>query len=132
MGQFGPTAESSDLSGGNLTAGPGLNTFSVISTQHNDDPQDNNKLSMAVTFDAAGTNLTAAIANQAWFTFDLTVGAGVTDLDLTSLTLNAARVAQARLAASVPSPRERISRRSRCRDRRLYPMRAPTTWALPG
>jgi autotransporter-associated beta strand protein len=37
------------------------------------------------------TSLAASFANQAWFTFDLTVGTNVTDLDLTSLSLNAAR-----------------------------------------
>ena len=37
------------------------------------------------------TTLSLALANQSWFTFNLTVGSSVTDLDLTSLTLNAAR-----------------------------------------
>jgi hypothetical protein len=39
----------------------------------------------------ATTTLDAALANTSWFTFALTVGTNVTDLDLTSLTFNGAR-----------------------------------------
>jgi autotransporter-associated beta strand protein len=38
-----------------------------------------------------GTDLATAFANQAWITFDLTVGTNVTDLDLTSISFNGAR-----------------------------------------
>jgi hypothetical protein len=38
-----------------------------------------------------GTDLATAFANQAWITFELTVGTNVTDLDLTSLAFNGAR-----------------------------------------
>jgi len=40
---------------------------------------------------SAYVDLATAVANQAWFTFTLTVGTNVTDLDLTSLTFNGAR-----------------------------------------
>jgi len=46
---------------------------------------------LQVNFKVAGTNLTAALANNSWFTFQLTVGTNVADLDLTQLNLNAAR-----------------------------------------
>jgi hypothetical protein len=38
-----------------------------------------------------GADLGTAVANQAWITFTLTVGTNVTDLDLSSLTFDAAR-----------------------------------------
>jgi len=37
------------------------------------------------------TTLDQAVANSSWFTFELTVGTNLTDLDLTSLTFNGAR-----------------------------------------
>ncbi len=40
---------------------------------------------------SASTDFATAAANQAWFTFTLTVGTSVTDLDLTSLSFNGAR-----------------------------------------
>lgn len=40
---------------------------------------------------SASPDLATATANQAWFTFTLTVGTSVTDLDLTSLSFNGAR-----------------------------------------
>jgi hypothetical protein len=88
MGQFGPQIQdaTNTLAGGNLTNGSGLNLFNPNSTiAYTSSP------SLAITFSIASTNLSAALANQAWFTFALTVGSSVADLDLTSLTLNAAR-----------------------------------------
>jgi autotransporter-associated beta strand protein len=40
---------------------------------------------------SASVDFATATANQAWFTFTLTVGSGVTDLDLASLSFNGAR-----------------------------------------
>jgi hypothetical protein len=40
---------------------------------------------------STATDFATATANQAWFTFTLTVGSSVTDLDLTSLSFNGAR-----------------------------------------
>jgi autotransporter-associated beta strand protein len=46
---------------------------------------------LQVTANVLGADLATAVANQTWFTFTLTVGTNVTDLDLTSLSFNAAR-----------------------------------------
>jgi len=47
--------------------------------------------SLSFTFTGDYTNLIAATNNAAWFTFDVLVGSSVTNLNLTSLTFNAAR-----------------------------------------
>jgi aryl-phospho-beta-D-glucosidase BglC (GH1 family) len=88
MGQTGPQIQDANntLAGGNLTKGAGLNLFDPNSSiTYTTAP------SLAVTFTVASTNLNAASTNQAWFTFKLTVGTNVMDLDLSSLTFNAAR-----------------------------------------
>jgi aryl-phospho-beta-D-glucosidase BglC (GH1 family) len=88
MGQAGPQIQNATntLAGGNLTKGSGLNLF---------DPNSSilypTAPSLAVTFNIASTNLSQALANSAWFTFTVTVGSNVLDLDLASLTFNAAR-----------------------------------------
>ncbi|HXI71903.1 MAG TPA: autotransporter-associated beta strand repeat-containing protein [Verrucomicrobiae bacterium] len=46
---------------------------------------------LQVTANILGTDLAMAFANQTWITFTITVGTNVTDLDLTSLSFNAAR-----------------------------------------
>ncbi len=71
--------------GGLLTAGSGLNAFDVNYAQYVSTPV------LTVNFDAPQTTLAAALAANAWFSFTLTVGAAVGDLDLTTLTFNVAR-----------------------------------------
>ena len=72
--------------GGALTAGAGLNVFDMnAGLGYSSDPV------LQVNFKVAGTNLAAALANANWFTFQLTVGTNVADLDLTQLSFNAAR-----------------------------------------
>jgi hypothetical protein len=88
MGQFGPQIQDglNTVAGGDLTKGGGLNLFDPLSgIDYPTEP------SLAVTFTVASTNLSQALSNSAWFTFTLTVGSHVADLDLNSLTLNAAR-----------------------------------------
>jgi hypothetical protein len=86
MGGNAPTAVSSDLIGGSLTKGSGLNLFDATSTiAYATAP------SLAITTLADTPDFDTALASSAWFTFDLTVEAGVTDLDLISLDLDGAR-----------------------------------------
>jgi autotransporter-associated beta strand protein len=74
------------MGAGNLVKGTGVNVFSANSTQgYASDPV------LIMTTVATTPDLATAVANQAWFTFVLTVGTNVTDLDLTSLTFNGAR-----------------------------------------
>jgi hypothetical protein len=68
--------------GGALTAGVGLSLFNLNFEQYASSP------ALQLNFAAAQTNLTAALAANAWFTFTLTAGAAVGDLDLTALTFN--------------------------------------------
>ena len=78
------------MAAGPLTAGAGVNLFNananVTPVYTNPAPPQ-----LQVTAVTDGADLATAVANQAWFTFTLTVGSGVTDLDLTSLTLNVGR-----------------------------------------
>jgi hypothetical protein len=90
MGQLGPQVQDpiNGAAGGDLTAASGMSLFNYTSTLTLNGsvvPV----LALAPINDS--TNLTTALANQSWFTFNLTVGSGVGDLDLTSLTFNAAR-----------------------------------------
>jgi hypothetical protein len=88
MAQLGPQTQDAvnGIAGGNLTSGAGLSTFNPNSTQAYPTAP-----SLAVTFSATSTNLTDSLANQAWFTFTLTVGSGVSELGLSRLAFNAAR-----------------------------------------
>jgi hypothetical protein len=88
MGQLDPQIQDpvNTVAGDILLPGAGLSTFSYTSTQY-----PISGYSLAVTFTGAYPNLEAATNNSAWFTFAVTVGSGVTNLDLTSLALNAAR-----------------------------------------
>jgi hypothetical protein len=89
MGQSAPQIQdpANTAAGGDLTPGAGLNSFRTNQTglNYGSDPV------LLLNFLVDGTNLTAAIDNTNWFSFDLTVGSNVTDLDLTSLEFNAAR-----------------------------------------
>ena len=88
MGQAGPQIQDAlnTAAGGNLIKGSGINLFDPTSTiLYSTAP------SLAVTFNSATTNLAAALGNNSYFTFTLTAGSNVTDLDLNSLTFNAAR-----------------------------------------
>jgi len=90
MGQALPQIQdpANTAAGGALTAGAGLNLFDVNA---NPTPAYASAPVVQVSFKVAGTNLTAALANTNWFTFQLTVGTNVADLDLTQLSFNAAR-----------------------------------------
>jgi len=72
---------------GPLTRGPGISGTWFIAAQLGYP----NSPCLQVSGIDGSTSLAAAFANQAWFTFELTVGTDVTDLDLTSLTFNGAR-----------------------------------------
>jgi hypothetical protein len=74
-------------SGSVLTPGAGLNNWNVdqVGLGYDSTPV------LLLNFLVAGTDLPTAILNTNWFSFDLTVGSNVTDLDLTSLEFNAAR-----------------------------------------
>ena len=74
-------------SGSVLAPGAGLNNWNInqVGLGYDSTPV------LLLNFLVAGTNLTTAIENTNWFSFDLTVGSNVTDLDLTSLEFNAAR-----------------------------------------
>jgi hypothetical protein len=88
MGQAFPQIQdpANTAAGGALTAGAGLNVFNTNTTLgYVSDPV------LQINFKAAGTTLTAALAQTNWFTFQLTVGTNVADLDLTQLSFNAAR-----------------------------------------
>ena len=73
--------------GGGLTPGAGLNLFNTnqVGLGYDSTPV------LLLNFLVAGTNLTAAIQNTNWFSFDVTVGSNVTDLDLTSLSFKVSR-----------------------------------------
>jgi len=76
------------VAAGALTAGSGVNLFNinaVVSPNYASAPV------LQAGFGIANPDLATAVANQTWFTFQLTVGSSVTDLDLTSLTFNGAR-----------------------------------------
>ena len=78
------------MAAGSLTAGPGVSLFNananVTPVYTNPVPPE-----LQVTAINLGADLSTAEANQTWFTFTLTVGTGVTDLDLTSLSFSCGR-----------------------------------------
>ncbi|HYG23045.1 MAG TPA: autotransporter-associated beta strand repeat-containing protein [Verrucomicrobiae bacterium] len=76
------------VAAGPLTQGSGLNLFNFNATVT---PNYASAPVLQIGFPTAGADLASAVANQAWFTFELTVGSNVTDLDLTGLTFNGAR-----------------------------------------
>ena len=87
MGQYGPQIQDpiQTAAGGDLEPGAGVNLFDIEFSQYPSSP------ALLVNFAASGANLVEAIANDRLFHFDLTVGSQVVDLDLTSLSFNAAR-----------------------------------------
>ena len=90
MGQVGPQIQDpvNGAAGGNLIAASGLASFNVFSTQ----TLNGSALSTLSLAPINGTaDFAAAMTNQSWFTFTLTVGPGVTDLDLTTLSFNSGK-----------------------------------------
>lgn len=75
------------MAAGGLTQGPGLIGATWIPSAGTLGYSSGPVLQVSST----ATDFATASANQAWFTFTLTVGSSVTDLDLTSLTFNGAR-----------------------------------------
>lgn len=84
MGQAGPQLQDA-VTGSDLTPGVGLSQFDLNFNQYNSSP------ALLANFVATTADVPAALANNSWFSFELTVGTNVTDLDLTSLSFNAAR-----------------------------------------
>jgi hypothetical protein len=87
MGQLGPQIQDpvKTTAGSDLIPGGGLNSFDVNFSPYDSSP------ALLLNFVNATTNLTAALANDSRFTFSFVVGTNVSDLDLTSLSFNAAR-----------------------------------------
>ena len=87
MGQFGPQIQDAakTASGGNLTPGAGLNYFSADFTGYTSSP------ALIANFVATNSDVATALSNDSVITFTLTVGTNVADLDLSSLSFNAAR-----------------------------------------
>ncbi|MGN6555916.1 MAG: hypothetical protein ACTHLW_19585, partial [Verrucomicrobiota bacterium] len=87
MGQFGPQVQDAakTAAGGNLTPGSGLNYFNADFGGYSSSP------ALIANFVAVTPNVATALSNNSVFTFDLTVGSNVTDLDLSQVTFNAAR-----------------------------------------
>jgi hypothetical protein len=75
------------MAAGDLTQGPGLGLFnSFAAVGYTSDPV------VQINYNTAGTtNLAQALVNNSYYSFMLTVGSGVTDLDLTSFSFNGAR-----------------------------------------
>jgi hypothetical protein len=74
------------MAAGSLQFGSGVSLSNVTAILgYSSDPV------LQVTANILGADLATAFANQTWITLTLTVGTNVTDLDLTSLTFNAAR-----------------------------------------
>ncbi|HEX5220796.1 MAG TPA: hypothetical protein VFZ59_14600, partial [Verrucomicrobiae bacterium] len=76
------------MAAGSLLNGGGLSLFNPnanVGPAYPDAPQ------LQASPPNATTTLELAVANLSWFTFELTVGTNLTDLDLTSLTFNGAR-----------------------------------------
>jgi autotransporter-associated beta strand protein len=76
------------MAAGSLLNGGGLSLFNANA---NVGPAYPNAPQLQVSPPNFTTTLDLAVANTSWFTFELTVGTNLTDLDLTSLTFNGAR-----------------------------------------
>ena len=87
MGQATPHVEDplNTAAGGDLIAGIGLNEFRFDFGSYSTAP------AMLLNFNQTGSNLSAAIANGNTFSFTLTTGSDVANLNLTELTFDAAR-----------------------------------------
>jgi hypothetical protein len=78
----------------NTAAGGAITTGTVGTFNINSSPafaSSSGTPSMLIAGGTGSTNLTEALANSSWFTFGLTVGSSVADIDLTSLTFYATR-----------------------------------------
>jgi hypothetical protein len=75
--------------GGVLTPGIGMSLFNTNALTQTLNGSVAPTLALAPI--NGSTTFALAVANQSWFTFNLTVGSGVADLDLTSLTFNSGR-----------------------------------------
>ncbi len=76
------------VAAGPLTPGSGATLFDAnanVSPAYASQPE------LQIGFSAGSPDLATAVLNQTWFTFTLSVGANVSDMDLASLTFNAAR-----------------------------------------
>lgn len=73
------------ISGSDLLAGSGLNEFKTNFSGYASSPV------LLVNFNTAGADLPTAVSNGNLFTFSLTVGSGVSNLNLTRLEFDAAR-----------------------------------------
>lgn len=87
MGQFGPQIQDAakTAAGSDLTPGAGLNYFSAEFSGYTTSP------ALIANFVTTNSDVATARSNDSVITFTLTVGTNVTDLDLSSLTFNAAR-----------------------------------------
>jgi len=87
MGQLGPQVQDAlkTAAGGALTPGSGLNYFTTDFGAYASSP------ALIANFVATNSDVATALTNDSVITFDLTVGTKVTDLDLSSLSFNAAR-----------------------------------------
>ena len=88
MGQLGPQIQDAThtVAGGNLTKGSGINLFDPLSgILYSTAP------SLAVTFNAVTPDLATALGNNSFYTFTVTAGSNIADLDLDGLKFNAAR-----------------------------------------
>ncbi len=87
MGQLTPQIQDAakTAAGGSLTPGGGLNFFSADFSGYNSSP------ALLANFVATNADVTTARSNDSVIAFVLTVGTNVTDLDLSSLSFNAAR-----------------------------------------
>ncbi len=95
MSQAGPQVEHASVEGGDLTAGNGLAQFELnnTGTPHSSKPvltirPDGNN---TFTGNAELDTLSIGSEDQQYFSFTMTVGANVTDLDLTEISMNVAR-----------------------------------------
>jgi hypothetical protein len=75
------------VAGGGLTPAAGINSFNVV---YNGGSYASQPV-LTLTHRLATVDAAAALLNTNWFTFTMTVGTNVTDLDLNSLSLNGSR-----------------------------------------
>ena len=90
-----PTAQiqnaGNTMAAGDLIGGPGFTGLTLFNPNANVGPAYASAPELQASPPNATTTLDLAVANSSWFTFSLTVGTNLTDLDLTSLSFNGAR-----------------------------------------
>ena len=79
------------MAAGDLIGGPGFTGLTLFNPNANVGPAYASAPELQASPPNATTTLDLAVANSSWFTFSLTVGTNLTDLDLTSLSFNGAR-----------------------------------------